>query len=173
MAKPTKTTAPASTTTTAPIKVDSGIDLAALTPAQLAALQKQLKEKSKEVAGKAEDRFKVIDAMLQEKDEDTKEFKHTTRDIMNALIKDGTVTAPTAADEQNHIKKIQARKQFLEKKRNEKGELVYPTGTYGYKASGGVGFMMTGAKITEWFTDENVTKLTKEQIKSIIAALSS
>lgn len=148
------------------------IDLSKLTPAQLAALQKQMKEKRKAAQGDSKERFAIIDTMLAEKNEDGS-FKHTTRDILLKLQQEKLVDESENDFGPREIKKIQARKQFLEKKRDEKGELVYPPNTFGYKASEHVGFGLTGARVVKFFTEEDgASKLTDEQKKAVIAALS-
>lgn len=163
--------APKPSASSAPVK--DIIDISKLTPEQLAALQKQLKATKKVDSGKAKERFAIIDTMLQEKDEDNGGFKHTTRDILNRLVKEELIKPAGSEDEQNEIKKIQARKQFLEKKRDEKGELVYPDGTFGYKPSSALGFQMTAAKCVEWFTPEHVATMTDAQKDTVIRALSA
>jgi hypothetical protein len=170
MAKPTKTSS-------APVQESSahvagGIDLGKLTPEQLVSLQKQLKDKKKEKSSKKDERFMIIDTMLAEKEEgsDT-EFRHTTRDILNTLVKNDLVDTTEPGFDTMEIKKIQARKQFLEKKTDEKGELVHAKGSFGYKASGGFA-VMTAAKVATWFTvPANVAQLTPTQVTSIMAVL--
>jgi hypothetical protein len=166
-AKTTKTAAtPAKSTD------NGGIDLAKLTPEQLQALQKQLKEKRKETVGKRDERFLIIDTMLKEKAEDGKGFRWTTRDICNRLAENNLVDQTEPKWDQNEIKKIQARKQHLEKLTNEKGALVHPKGTFGYKASA-QGFNLTNTRIVEWFgKDENIESLTGDQRTTILKALS-
>ena len=177
MATINKTTKPAGTTAAAPAKPTApaaapaeAIDISKLTPEQLASLQKQLKAKKAESSGNSKERFVIIDGMLQQKDE-SGGFKFTTRDIMNALVKENLITTNGSEDEQNEIKKIQARKQFLEKKRDEKGQLVYPEGTFGYKTSALAGFKLGATKVTEWFTPENVATLTPAQKDTILRAV--
>jgi len=152
--------------------VPSGIDLSKLTPEQLASLQKQLKAKKKEKSGKKEERFHIIDTMLAEKEEGSDEFKHTTRDIMNALVKNDLVDTTEPDFDTVEIKKIQARKQFLEKKTDEKGNLVHPKGSFGYKASGGGFGVLTASRIATWFSvPANVAQLTPTQTAAILAVL--
>lgn len=150
----------------------SGIDLASLTPEQLQALQKQLKAKSKEQRGKHKERFAIIDTMLTEKDEEGN-FKHTTRDILNTLVQENLVNQSAEKWDQVEIKKIQARKQFLEKSRDKAGELIHPPGTYGYKASLLMGFGATAVTVEKFFeSEEKVKTLTSGQREKILAALS-
>jgi hypothetical protein len=167
MAKVTKT---ATTAATSP--VDAGLDISKLTPAQLAALQKQLKEKRKLTTSASKPRFELIDKMLQEKVKNTKgelEFKNTTREIMNALVEAKLLDTTLPDYDTNEIKKIQARKQFLGKKTDEKGQLVHKPGTFGYKPSDGAGFVMNAGKVTKFFTDpENVKTLSDEQRKIVL-----
>ncbi len=155
------------------------IDLTKLSSAQLKALKDQLKEKSKEVVSERKQRFEVIDRMLQEKDEDGN-FVHTTREIAEALA-EARLTDTSAEDwHSEEIKKIQARKQFLEKKTDEKGELVYPEGTFGYKKSatggGGLGFSASKVKIETilaFFKSDRVSELSEEQKAEIVAKLNA
>ncbi len=188
MPKPTKGAAAIAGTkpnaaqeTTSSTTPAGGIDLNKLTPEQLAALQKQLKATKKVSKDDHKKRFEIIDGMLKTKvtednikdGEKVGEFKYTTRDIINALDSDGLIKDKIAEDwDQVEIKKVQARKQFLEKKRDEKGNLVFPEGTFGYKASAGAGFALTPVRVAAWFdTAENVAKLTPEQRATILKTL--
>jgi len=173
MAKETKTAKNKAPETQEAAKPSSGIDLASLTPEQLSALQKQLKEKSKEVRGKHKERFTIIDQMLTEKDEEGK-FKHTTRDILNVLVQEKLVNDTGEKWDQVEIKKIQARKQFLEKSTGKDGELLHPEGTFGYKASTMMGFGATANSVAKFFEDATkVATLTGDQRNAILAALGS
>lgn len=172
--KPAATAQAASTTTNeskAQVStVVDGLDLAKLTPAQLSALQKQLKEKSKVVLGKKDERFAIIDRMLAEKKDG--QFVNTTRNILDALLAYNLVDTTPEDYDQIEIKKIQARKQHLEKKTDEKAQLVYPVGTFGYKASEGGAFQLGAVRIVKWLnTPENIKTLTPDDKASIIAAL--
>jgi hypothetical protein len=167
MAKETKTPArqgsgtAATPPSDAKTPVNTGIDITKLTPEQLAALQKQIKEKKKAASGDSTERFKIIDSMLatkvttenQKDGEVLGEFKYTTRDIFNKLDENNLVDKTVPKYDQNEIKKIQARKQALEKKRNEKGELVHPEDSFGYRKSEGFGFAVTPVKLVEFFKD--------------------
>lgn len=170
MAKPTKTETstpanPAKKEATAPLA--GGVDISSLTPEQLVNLQKQLKERKKGSKADKVERFTVIDGMLKDKDEKG-EFRWTTRDIMNRL-RENKLADETSSDS-DEIKKIQARKQHLEKKTDEKGKLVYAAGTFGYKTSSS-GFMLTPEKIASWFTTDNVAKLSATAKQTIAAAV--
>jgi hypothetical protein len=170
MAKETKNTPVKPTPATPAPEANAGIDISKLTPEQLQALQKQMKAKGKELRGKKDERFSIIDTMLKEKDS-SGEFKHTTRDIMNALDAKGLVNRTVDKWDQVEIKKIQARKQFLEKATDEKGKLVHPEGTFGYKASAALGFV-SATSVEKFFTDPaKVKTLTDAQRKVILAAL--
>lgn len=173
MAKETKkaptATKSASASNDAP--VEGAIDITKLTPAQLAALQKQLKAKGAEIRSKKDERFLIIDTMLKEKDEAGTGFRHTTRDIMNALVKENLVDTTAPEYDKNEIKKIQARKQFLEKQTGKDGQLVHPKGTFGYKPSEHSGFSASPVTVVAWFTPENVAKLTEEQAAAVRSAL--
>ncbi len=166
MAKPTKTAGGAAASTESTQKenkvapIQGGVDISKLTPEQLLNLQKQLKARKAEKSGDKKERFEMIDSMLQAKSEDGNEFKYTTRDILNNLRKNGL--SDPASEDSEEIKKIQARKQHLEKKTDEKGNLVYAKGTFGYKAAA-TGFILTPERIASWFTAENVAKLTAAQ----------
>lgn len=186
----TKTTKGAAATTagtagtagTAAQPADTGdIDLSKLTPEQLAALQKQLKLKKKETAGDTTERFNIIDALLKEKvvkgdekaGEKAGEFKYTTRDILNRLVDNNLIADKSDPKwDQIEIKKIQARKQFLEKKRKKDGTLEHPEGTFGYRVSAGQGFSLTPVRIEAWFQNaDNLKGLTLAQKASIAKAI--
>lgn len=165
---------PTATVTTESAKnvVQSGIDITKLTPEQLKALRSQLKEVKKQTTGKKDERFKIIDDMLKEKTEDGKGFKHSTRDILNVLVKEKLVDTTVPDYDSAEIKKIQARKQFLEKKTDEKGNLVYPKNTFGYRPSDHAGFALKPSRITEWLADDdNVKLLSAEQKATIVKKL--
>jgi len=178
MAKPTKTagTTPGATGSTesdqktkAVAPIQGGVDISKLTPEQLLNLQKQLKARKAEKGGDKKERFALIDSMLQEKDETSGEFKYTTRDILNNLRKQNL--SDPASEDSEEIKKIQARKQHLEKKTDEKGQLVHAAGTFGYKQAS-TGFIMTPERIANWFTAENVAKLSAAQKQAVAKACS-
>jgi ribosomal protein L10 len=155
------------------------LDLTKLSSAQLKALRDQLKEKSKETVNSRKQRFELIDKLLSEKDEDGN-FLHTTREIAEALA-EAQLTDTTQEDwHSEEIKKIQARKQFLEKKTDEKGELVHPEGTFGYKKTatggGGLGFSASKVKletILAFFKSDRVAELNDEQKAEIISKLNA
>ena len=152
-------------------QADAGVDISKLTPAQLAALQKQLKEKGKGFRENKDKRFELIDGMLQEKDADGS-FKNSTRDILNKLVEGKLVDTTVPDYDKVEIKKIQARKQFLEKKTDEAGKLVHPAGTLGYKPSEFSGFTISNTKVAQWFNEpKHVATLTADERKSILAAL--
>lgn len=149
------------------------IDLSKLTAEQLIQLQKQLKAKKKEVSGKKDERFNIIDTMLAEKDEDSGEHKWTTRDIVTKLAENNLIDTTAPDYYKNEIKKVQARKQFLEKQTDKEGKLVAQPGTYGYKPSSFSGFSLGPEKVVEFFQDENkVATLTGDQRNIILKALS-
>lgn len=189
MPKPTKTgaaTPAASSTPSTETESNSttpagGVDLSKLTPEQLAALQKQLKEVKKVSKDDHKKRFALIDEMLKTKF--TKEdklgegdkigdFKYTTREIVNALDADGLIKDKITENwDQIEIKKIQARKQHLEKATDKAGKLILPEGSVGYKPSAGVGFMLTPVRVVSWFTTDNIAKLTTEQRATVLKSL--
>ena len=157
-------------TSNAPVP-EGGIDISKLAPEALLSLQKQLKAQKKETSGKTSERFVIIDGMLKDKDE-AGLFRWTTRDILGKLEENNLVDKTVPEYDKVEIKKIQARKQFLEKRRNEKGELIDAEGTYGYKASDRAPFALTAVKVAEWFaTPENVATLTSEQREKIAVAI--
>jgi hypothetical protein len=169
-AQPSQSTEQTAPESQAP-KAGSVIDITKLTPAQLKEIQKQLKEKSKEVRSRKDERFAIIDTMLKEKNEDTGEFRWTTSDILETLVKNDLVNTSMPDYRQVELKKIQARKQFLEKRRDEKGELIDPPDTYGYKPSEFRGFGLNTDKVVDYCI-ENADKFTPEQREKVIQALS-
>lgn len=151
---------------------EAALDITKLTPAQIRGLQKQLKEKSKEFSGKKDERFALIDEKLKEKDADGN-FKNTTRDIVVAMVDAKLVDTTDPDYDTREIKKIQARKQGLEKKTDKAGALVHPPGTFGYKKSEHMGFGPRPDSVVKFFDDpDSVAKLSGEQREKIIAALS-
>lgn len=173
----------------APVKetktVDSPLDITKLSAAQIAALQKQLSERTKQSATQRTERAQIMKDMLGEKD-DKGEFMHTTRDIARVLAKQGLCAILTAEnfasddmkeEVEKEIRKVQAKKQSLEKATNEKGNLVHAAGSFGYKTSaGGAGSALSATKvkpdtIVAFFTAERVGELTAEQVASIQKAL--
>jgi hypothetical protein len=153
------------------------IDLANLSASQLKELREQLKEKSKESVSVRKERFEIIDSMLQVKDGD--EFVHTTREIADAL-NDANLADTSKGEDwyKEEIKKIQARKQFLEKKTDEKANLVYEAGTFGYKrtATGGGGKGLSASKvkletIVAFFEADRGSELNGAQLAVITAKL--
>ena len=152
--------------------------MANLSASQLKELREQLKEKSKESVSVRKERFEIIDTMLQDKDED-ETFSHTTRDIADALNKANLADTSKGEDwYKEEIKKIQARKQFLEKKTDEKAELVHEKGTFGYKrtATGGGGKGLSASKvkletIVAFFEAGRGSELTGAQVAIITAKL--
>jgi len=147
------------------------INLDELSPEQLQALQKQMKARKQEVNSKRGERFGIIDGMLVERDAENN-FIHTTRDILNKLAENGLVDQTPEKWDQNEIKKIQARKQFLEKSTGKDGKLVHPEGTFGYKQSAGMGFVITPTRVETFFDDKDkVKQLTADQRRKILKAL--
>lgn len=116
----------------------SDISIDQLSSEQLAALQAQLKEQSKARAANRAERMSIIEQMLQDKD-DHGEFKHTTTDIATRLSEAGLgLTADELADPKlrdKELRRIQAKKQQLEKAKDKAGQLIHPEGTFGYKPS--------------------------------------
>jgi hypothetical protein len=146
-------------------------DLASLTPAQLATLQHQLHDKTKADRGDRTQWNTLVDSMLQEKVDGS--FAHTTGDILAALQAKG-VTKPTPEKEgyATEIKRIQTRKQLLEKQRDKAGHLLKPEGTYGYKASANSFGPMNKAKILAWLAvAANIETLTPAEATVITASV--
>ena len=148
------------------------IDLTRLTPEQIASLNKQLKERNKENRGKSKERFVIIDGMLEEKN-DAGEFHWTTRDIYNKLV-ENNLAGTDEGDDTLEIKKIQARKQFLEKSTDEKGKLVYPAGSFGYKKTEFKGFQLGKVTVLKFFKDDKkVATLTQDERNIIMESISA
>jgi hypothetical protein len=144
------------------------IDITKLTPAQLAQVADQLKAKRKLDAGDVKARWAIIDRMLAEKDGDA--FKHTTADILTELQTAKIVrTDLTKDDRAEWLKKIQTRKQHLEKLTDESGKLVHAKGTLGYRPSAG-GFTMTPDRVVDYII-EHGDKLSPADKAAILKAL--
>lgn len=151
------------------------LDITELTSDQLAAIQAQLKDQAKQKRQVRGKRMELIEAMLQAKDEDGA-FIHTTRDIATELSKQGLGLMEQELQDKvlidKELRKIQAKKQHLEKLTDEKGELVHPEGTFGYKSSGGLGSVNMGAAkvkvetIVE-FMKTRASELSAEQVAEI------
>lgn len=147
------------------------IDLSKLNDKEIMALRKQLLNANRMDKSELEKRNTVIDGMLQVKENG--EFKWTTRDILNELIKSKVVKADISkADQGEWLKKIQTRKQLLEKQTNEDGSLKHKPGTFGYKFSGVFGNILTSDRIVDWMLDDdNVKKLSPADKAAILKAL--
>lgn len=154
------------------------VDITKLTKDQLAALRKQLDE----IAAMKRDSRKLwhntVKDMLTDKDEDGK-FRNTTQDIWALLHKDGLeehdpVTTTDQKERDRVLKKIQAFKQKLEKETDESGNLVYPEGTFGYKATATAltPRQYKAENVVAWFKNpENVNSLTSEDVAEIVESL--
>lgn len=114
------------------------IDITELTSEQLAAVQAQLKAQAKARKEQRGTRMDLIVQMLKDKD-DNGAFKHTTRDIAMALHEAGVGLTESELEDkkemEQEIRRIQAKKQQMEKARDKAGELIHPEGTFGYKPS--------------------------------------
>lgn len=118
------------------------ISLDQLTPEQLAQLKTAMRADRKARMGDRKPWNAIVDVMLQEREGDG--FKHTTADILAKLQAQKQESASlSTADRIIVIKKIQTRKQLLEKKRDESGKLLYQVG---YKPSAN-GLMMSVDRI--------------------------
>ena len=105
------------------------IDITKLTTEQLAALRKALKANSSVTDHKQWNT--VVDAMLQ--GQDATGFKHTTGDILAAVVAKKLMPKPMDKNQRAMaIKRIQTRKQLLEKKVDETGKKLFKVG---YKPS--------------------------------------
>lgn len=149
------------------------VNISDLTVEQLAALKAQLKAQAKANGANLKERNAIIDRMLTEKD--GTEFRHTTADILAALQTAKIVEATLAKVERAEwLKKIQTRKQLLEKQANEDGTPKYAKGTFGYKASAHVIGALTPDRVVDWLMDDaHVATLTASDRKAIIKALST
>jgi hypothetical protein len=142
-------------------------DLASLTAEQLAKLTKQLAEKRKADRGDHESWKTIVDTMLKEREGDG--FKHTTSDILAAVQAKAIV--PTTCDRPAQLKRIQTRKQQLERMRDDKGNLIWD-GKVGYKQSANSFGPMDGAKVVAWLSvPANVELLTVAQADAITKAV--
>lgn len=164
--KTTKTTE--TPTPATPVVAPTAIDLSQLTPDQITKLAKQLKEARKADKVDHDSWVKIVDTALHEREGDG--FRWTTGDILSQLQAKG-LAKPTLDTEQrqSEIKKIQTRKQLLEKKRDDKGNLVH---TVGYKASSNSFGPMDASKIVAWLSvPANVELVSVGQADAITKAL--
>jgi len=154
------------------------IDINKLSKAQLKDLNAQITAMA---VGRKQDRAvwtSTVTEMLLEKDESGNHV-HTTVDIWGVLFKDGLETlnpAETKAGKERDsvLKKIQAYKQKQSKATNKEGVLIHAEGSLGYKATETslTPRAYTPEKVTAWFANpENVSSVTKEQKKAILASL--
>ena len=139
----------------------SNINVSDLTTEQLKAIRTQLKAQAKQNGERLGERRAIIDAMLQ--DQDDTGFMHTTADILAALQEAGLVSVTLDKDERAEwLKKVQTRKQDLEKKPEFAGKV-------GYKASSH-GFSLTPDRVVDWLLT-NSESLTPVDRKAIIKAM--
>lgn len=117
------------------------INLAQLTPEQIKQIMSQARVQRVAASGKPADRNAVIDAMLQARDGDN--WKHTTADILDALIAKSIVSA--TADRPAELKRIQTRKQLLVKKPGNETK-------YGYIKTP-FGFTLTAERVIAWLAE--------------------
>lgn len=155
----TTASVPATQTTAA-----AAVDLSTLTPEALLALQKQLKALKKADAIDHDKWKAVVDELLHEKEGDG--FKWTTSDILAAVQAKGVVKATlTVQERQEHIKRIQTRKQVLEKQRDDKGNLVH---SVGYKQSANSFGPLDITKILAWMANPaNMETVSVKQAEAI------
>ncbi len=150
---------------TAPASVaQPAISLDQLTPAQIAALAKQLKAQRKADMGDHKAWVEIVDKMLHEKEGDG--FKNTTSDILAALQAKAIVPAALSSEARAmHIKRIQTRKQLLEKKPEHKDKV-------GYKPSANSFGPLDADKIVAWLqVAGNIESVTVKQAEAIHAAI--
>ena len=114
------------------------IDITQLTSEQLAAIQAQLKEAAKARKAERGSRMSIIEDMLRAKDEHGS-FVYSTRDIAMALSEQGLGLSEDELEDKDamaqEIRRIQAKKQHLERLTDKAGNLVHAEGTFGYKPS--------------------------------------
>lgn len=168
-----KTQATTAPVTTAPVQVSAAptiLDIASLTPDQLAKLQRQLKEHKKATAIDHESWVTIVDKMLHEKDETG--FRWTTADILSTVQNKGIVPPTIDADRRaQEIKRIQTRKQLLEKKRDDKGNLMHDVG---YKPSTNAFGPLTAERVMEWLmVPANLEAMTPTQVEACMKQLKS
>lgn len=146
------------------------IDLSGLNTEQLKALRSDLLKLNKTDKSALEKRNSIIDSMLQVKDADGS-FKHTTMDIV-AKLQEAKIVPTTLAkgDRQEWLKRVQTRKQLLERQTNEDGTLKHKPGTFGYKSSGTFGNILTAERVTDWII-ENAEQLSATEKAAIIKSL--
>lgn len=144
------------------------LDISKLTPAQIQALQKQLKLERKAQLGDHSQWVTIVDAMLHETDGDG--FKWTTADILAAVQAKAIVSTTLDAEQRNmQIKRIQTRKQLLEKKKDDKGNAQHKVG---YKPSTNSFGPMDATKIVAWLSvPANQEAITVKQAEAIHAAI--
>lgn len=156
------------------------IDINTLDAATLVALQKQLKALAKAKSGDRAKRNEIIDTMIATRATEGDGFEFTTREIATRLSEAGVgIDASLLGDKEEmaqEIRRIQARKQLLEKATDKKGELVHPKGSFGYRSSGGVGAGLAATKVKPdtvlaFFEAGRASELTKEQVDAIKAAI--
>lgn len=150
------------------------MNIAELTAEQLTAIQAQLKaqasERLKEQAKTKDARYAIVDSMLATKLE-AGGFMYTTSDILLKLQEQKLVGELSKEDRAEYLKKIQTRKQNLEKLRDKTGTLVHAPGKFGYKPSAG-GFTINADRVIDWLMeDENVATLSAADRKAILKAL--
>lgn len=170
------TATPATTVQREPVKPMASVqpatpvilDIASLTPDQLAKLQRQLKEHKKATAIDHESWVTIVDKMLHEKDETG--FKWTTADILSTAQNKGIVPPTIDADRRaQEIKRIQTRKQLLEKKRDDKGNLMHDVG---YKPSTNAFGPLTAERVMEWLmVPANLEAMTPTQVEACMKQL--
>lgn len=136
------------------------ISLSDLTPTQLKELHAQLKAQRKQSSGNRKEWQKTVDSMLQEREGDG--FKHTTATILDTLISKNLV--PASAERKAEIKKIQTRKQLLEKKLDKDGKPLF---SVGYKPSATAFGPMSVEKVLTWILTASKDDIAR--IASVVA----
>lgn len=137
----------------------NAITLDQLTPEQIAALSKQMKQATTAKRKSAGNRWAVVDPMLKSKDANG--FKHTTADIVAELQSKALLPKDlNAADRAEALKMVQTRKQKLAKLRDKDGKLVHAEGSIGFKQSAN-GLVLTVERCIE-FLNQHGYKIAKK-----------
>lgn len=145
------------------------VDLALLTTEQITKLQAQLKAAQKADRGDHKVWVEIVDAMLKERDGEG--FKHTTSDILSALQAKAVVSSTINDDSRKmHLKRIQTRKQLLEKQTDKAGNAPLK-GKVGYKPSTNAFGPLNCDKVIIWLESnpEAITVAQAESITKLIA----
>lgn len=134
------------------MSTNATISLDQLTPEQIATLKSLVKTEAKAARPDRKTWNPIVDAMLQEREGDG--FRWTTAQILERLQQEKVVKPSLATPErESEIKKIQTRKQLLERKRDRDGKLLF---TVGYKPSAN-GVTITLDRVLLWVKAQSAT----------------